>query len=249
VKIDLNADVGEGGDDRSLMPYLTSVNVACGGHCGDARTMAETVEAAASFGLAIGAHPSYPDREHFGRRDLALPPAELAASLAAQIDALARVAAARGARLAHVKPHGALYNRAARDGRLAELVAGAVVAVDRSLRLVGLAGSRLLDAARAAGLEVAAEAFADRRYAPDGSLASRALPEAVVSDPDAAAAQALSIVRDHRVAALDGTDLELQADTLCIHGDTPGAPSIARAVRARLARAGVTIAPPPHGST
>jgi UPF0271 protein len=241
VKIDLNADVGEGCDDRSLMPYLTSVNVACGGHAGDERTMAETVDAAAALGLAIGAHPSYPDREYFGRRELAIASDDLAAALTEQIGSLARIAAAAGLRLTHVKPHGALYNQAARDVTLARLVAETVAAVDRSLRLVGLAGSRLVEAGREAGLQVAAEGFADRRYAADGTLASRAMANAVVHDPEAAADQAARIVLRHEVSAIDGARVAVRADTLCIHGDTEGAPSIARAVRERLAEAGVTV--------
>ena len=246
MRIDLNADVGEGCDDRSLMKHLTSVNVACGGHAGDQRTMTETVSAAARLGLAIGAHPSYPDREHFGRRELAMAPAELEKSLAEQIEALTSVAAACGARLTHVKPHGALYNQAARDAALARVVASAVASLDRSLRLVGLAGSHLLDAGRDVGLVVAAEAFADRRYAADGALASRALTNAVIRDPAAAAEQAASIVLGATATALDGSRIGVHADTLCIHGDTEGAAEIARAVRERLVRAGVKVAPLTH---
>jgi len=241
--VDLNADVGEGCDDRSLAPHLTSVNVACGGHAGDERTMRETVALAREFGLAIGAHPSYPDRESFGRRELALEPRRLAASIAEQIDGLAKIAAAAGARLVHVKPHGALYNQAARDAELARLVAQTVARVDRSLRLVGLAGSLLVVAGREAGLAVAGEGFADRRYAADGALVSRSVAGAVLEDPDAAAEQAASIVVEGAVRASDGTRLSVRADTLCLHGDTEGAASIARAVRARLEREGVRVAP------
>jgi len=243
VRIDLNADVGEGCDDRSLMPYLTSVNVACGGHAGDERTMSETVAEALRQGLAIGAHPSYPDREHFGRRELVISPEKLAASLAAQIEALARIVAAAGARLTHVKPHGALYNQAARDRALARLVAAAIARVDPSLRLVALAGSCLIEAGRDVGLATAGEGFADRRYTADGALASRTLEESVVHDPHAAAEQAAMIVLEGRVVALDGTRLALEAETLCVHGDTEGAAAIACAVRERLERAGVAVVP------
>lgn len=243
MRIDLNADLGEGHEDRSLLRFVTSVNVACGGHAGDERSMAETVAAALDSGAAVGAHPSYPDREGFGRRELELPPAELAAAIEAQLAALTRVARPLGARLGHVKPHGALYNRAARDPQVAAVVARAVAAFDRSLRLVGLAGSALLAAGRAAGLAVAGEGFADRRYAPDGSLVSRRTAGAILHDPREAAEQALAIASRRTVVAADGTRVAVLAETLCVHGDTDGAVAIARAVRERLEAAGVTVAP------
>jgi UPF0271 protein len=243
TSIDLNADVGEGCDDRTLLPFLTSVNIACGGHAGDERTMMDVLRAAGAMGLALGAHPSYPDPEHFGRREMALQPAALARAVRSQVTALAEVAAAAGLRLTHVKPHGALYNTAARDLDTARIVAGAVGEVDRTLRLVGLVGSRLLEAGREFGLAVAAEAFADRRYAPDGSLASRAIERAVIRDAGEAADQALRIVMDHEVLAVDGTRVAVVADTLCIHGDTDGAAAIAAAVRQRLEQAGVVVSP------
>jgi UPF0271 protein len=242
MRIDLNADVGEGYEDRALLPFCTSVNVACGGHAGNERMMSDTVQAAAACGLAIGAHPSYPDREHFGRRELAMGPAELGRTVREQVSALRRIVAAAGIRLTHVKPHGALYNTAARDLDTARIVARAVREVDPTLRLVGLGGSRLLDAGREVGLAVAAEAFADRRYAPDGSLASRALEGALVHDPADAADQALRIVRTHEVLAIDGTRVGVRADTICIHGDTEGAVAIATAVRRGLEEAGVRVA-------
>ncbi len=242
-RIDLNADVGEGYDDRALLPLLTSVNVACGGHAGDERTMADVARVAAASGLAVGAHPSYPDREHFGRREMTMGSSELRRAVSEQVSALADIAAAAGARLAHVKPHGALYNTAARDLDVARIIAQAVRDVDPALRLVGLAGSQLLVAGREMGLAVAAEGFADRRYAADGSLASRALGNALIHDVAEAADQALRIVCDHQVRALDGTPVGVRADTLCIHGDTDGAAAILTAVRRRLEEAGVVIAP------
>jgi UPF0271 protein len=241
VKIDLNADVGEGYDDRAVMPYLTSVNVACGGHAGDARTMADTVAAALELGVAVGAHPSYPDRQGFGRQELALPLAEIESSVREQVGALAAVAAAAGVRLVHVKPHGALYNVAAREVGVARAVARAVRDVSRELRLVGLAGSVLLEMAEELGLASAGEGFADRRYRADGSLAPRSLAEAVIIDPAEAAEQALRIARDHEAIAVDGTRVGIRAETLCIHGDTRGASAIARAVRDRLLSAGIEI--------
>jgi UPF0271 protein len=242
MRIDLNADVGEGYDDRALLPFLTSVNVACGGHAGDDRTMRDIVQAAAAVGLAIGAHPSYPDRESFGRREVAMTPEDLGRAVQDQVSALARAATAAGVRLVHVKPHGALYNTAARDLDTARIIARAVRDVDPTLRLVGLGGSRLLDAGREAGLDVAAEAFADRRYTADGSLASRALDDALIRDPADAADQALRIVREHEARTIDGARVRVRADTLCVHGDTDGAVAIAAAVRRRLEEAGVRIA-------
>ena len=248
--IDLNADVGESygawtmGDDAALLPLVTSANVACGAHAGDPLVMARTVALARRLGVSVGAHPGYPDRDGFGRRDLPMTAEELRASLLAQLGALDAIARAAGVTLRHVKPHGALYNRAAADPALAELVADSVRSVSPSLVLVGLAGSALLTAGREAGLAVAAEAFVDRAYEADGSLRSRRLPDAVHHDAAVAAEQARSIAVDGRVRAHDGTWLTVQADTLCVHGDSPGAPAIAAAVRAVLADAGVQLAAP-----
>jgi UPF0271 protein len=244
ARIDLNADVGEGFDDEALAPFLSSINVACGGHAGDEESVGRTVALAKSFGLALGAHPSYPDREHFGRRNLELPPAELEDALVEQVLALKRVAEARRVRLVHVKPHGALYNRAARDPAVARVVFAAVKRVDPALRLVCLAGSPMIAAARAAGLTPIREAFADRRYLDDGSLAPRSLPGSVLDDPGAAAAQALAIVRSGRVVSIGGSPVNVDADTLCIHGDSPRAAEIAEEVARRLREAGVGIEAP-----
>jgi UPF0271 protein len=247
-RIDLNADVGEGigpwpmGDDERLIPLVTSANVACGAHAGDPLTIERAVALAIRHGVAVGAHPGYPDLVGFGRRDLDMTPAELRASVIHQVAAVAGFARAGGVALAHVKAHGALYTRMARDAATAEVVAGAVAAVAPEAIFVALAGSLALDAGRAAGLRVAAEAFADRAYEPDGSLRSRQLEGAVLATAGDAAAQAVSIARDGRVRTHDGTVLTVEAETICIHGDTPGAAAYATAVRAALEDAGVTVA-------
>ncbi len=251
--IDLNADVGESygawsmGDDAALLPLVTSANVACGAHAGDPVVMARTVALARRLGVAVGAHPGYPDRDGFGRRELPMTAEELRASLLAQLGSLEAIARAAGVRLSHVKPHGALYNRAARDPELAGIVASAVRAVSPGLALVGLAGSTLLGAGAAEGLPVIAEAFADRVYEADGSLRSRRFPDSMHLDPAAAAAQARSIVLEGRVRAHDGGWVPVTAASLCVHGDTPGAPAIVTAVRAALTAAGVRIAAPTLG--
>lgn len=247
-RIDLNADVGEGlgpwpmGDDERLIPIVTSVNVACGAHAGDPVTIERTVALAARHGVAVGAHPGYPDLVGFGRRDLDMTPAELRASVIQQVATVVGFARVAGVPLRHVKAHGALYNRMARDTAVAEVVARAVAAVTPDAVLVALAGSVALEAGRAAGLRVAAEAFADRAYEADGSLRSRRLEGAIQPTPDAAAAQALSIARDGRAMAYDGTLLPIVADTVCIHGDTPGAAEYAAAVRTALEAAGISVA-------
>lgn len=249
MRIDLNADVGESyghwqmGDDESLVPLVSSVNVACGAHAGDPLVMRRTVRLAADAGVAVGAHPGYPDRDGFGRRELGLTDDELRASLLYQLGALGAFCREAGVPMVHVKAHGVLYNRAAAEAPLATVLAQAVRDFDSSLVLVGLAGSELLRAGRLAGLAVAAEAFADRAYEPDGSLRSRRLPGAVLASPEAAAEQAVSIVTLGRVAAHEGSMVEIDADTLCIHGDTPGAADYARAVRRALQGAGVRIGP------
>lgn len=247
MRIDLNADVGESygawrmGQDEALMPLITSANVACGVHAGDPLVIERTVALARDTGVAVGAHPGYPDRDGFGRRDLDMTREELEASVVFQVSAVAGFARAAGVPLRHVKPHGALYNRAARDAGIAETICRAVRRCSAELVLVGLAGSLLLEAGRASGLAVAAEAFADRGYEADGSLRSRRLPGALLPDAATAAAQSVAIVRDGAVRAFDGTMVAVRADTLCIHGDTPGAATFAAAVRAALEGAGVDI--------
>jgi UPF0271 protein len=241
--IDLNADVGEGMDDEALLPFLTSVNVACGLHAGGPEVMDRTVALALERGVRVGAHPGYDDRANFGRLDVELSVSAVSSLVLFQIGALEAFVRAHGGKLVHVKPHGALYNRAARDPVLALATCEGVRRARADLVVVGLAGSRLVAAANALGLPAAAEAFADRRYLPDGSLMPRKEKESVIADPEEAAEQALNIARDGYVITSNGTRLEVQAQTLCLHGDTPGAALIARAVREHLEKEGVRVAP------
>lgn len=234
--IELNADIGEGGDDACLMPYLGRVSIACGGHTGDADSMTTALQLAAEYGVAVGAHPSFPDRAQFGRRRLAATEEEIAAWLTQQTEALAEQATRLGLRLAHVKPHGALYNMAAQDARVARAIAWAVAAFDPALALVGLSGSRLIEAGRAAGLRVLNEAFADRRYQTDGQLVSRETDGALLTDPELAARQAHALAQGEAVFTWGGGNCRIVADTLCLHSDTPGALNIAQAVHAALNR-------------
>jgi UPF0271 protein len=243
--IDLNADVGEEcGDDAALLPLVTSGNIACGAHAGNDLTMRRTVELALRHGVRIGAHPGYADRANFGRVVVPLEPGEIAALVGAQIAALARIAAECGAALHHVKPHGALYNLAARDAQVADAIAQAVASVDRRLILFGLAESALTAAGAAHGLQVAHEAFVDRAYHADGTLRPRNLAGAVHSDTAQAISQALALASDQPFAAYAGETLQRRADTLCIHGDTPQAIPFAQALRAALQNAGITLAAP-----
>jgi len=246
TSIDLNSDLGEGaGTDAQLMPLISSANVACGGHAGDETTMRETVRLARRHGVAIGAHPGYPDRENFGRVNLAMTHDALAAEVARQIRALQRVDP--DLRIAHVKAHGALYNEAWADKAIAKAIVAGVKDVFPSptdVALFAAPRSVLVDIALGAGLRVVREGFADRAYEPDGTLRSRRLDGALHTDPKVAAAQALSFVREGGVRAHDGSFLELKVDTLCLHGDTPGAAAIGAAVRAALVAAGVKVRPP-----
>lgn len=249
TRIDLNADVGElperliDGSEAALLRCLSSANVACGGHAGDAASMAAVARLCRELHVALGAHPSYPDRANFGRRRLPMTPAEIVDSVAAQVQKLAAIATAAGVELTHLKPHGALYHAAAEDEAVAEAVALAAAQNSRALVLVGRAGSRGLEIYRAAGFRVAAEAFADRRYEPDGTLRARDRPGALLTDPADVAAQALSILNEGSVRTESGERCALQADTLCLHGDTPGAEHLAAALRRRLESAGVRVAP------
>lgn len=248
MRIDLNSDLGESfgpwpmGQDAALMTSITSANVACGFHAGDPGTMRATVALASTHGVAIGAHPGFPDLAGFGRRDMGCTPREVEDFVVYQVAALAGVAAAQGVRLQHVKAHGALYNMACRDRALADAIVRATASLDTSLILFGLPGSALLEAGRAAGLRVAAEVFADRAYEPDGSLASRRKPGSVIHDSAEVIDRAVRMACEHRVVATDGSVIELDAETMCVHGDTPGAAELARAIRAALERAGVRVA-------
>jgi UPF0271 protein len=236
-RIDLNCDLGEGaGNDAGLMPLITSANVACGGHAGDEATMRATVALAQKHGVAIGAHPSFPDRENFGRRELAMSPEEIWATVMIQIMALRAIAPLR-----HVKPHGALYNLAARDATVAGVVADAVLAVDKELILFALAGSELVKAGRARGLRMAEEVFADRTYQADGSLTPRSRPEAMIQDEGAVVTQVLRVIREGKVRATDGVDVPIKADTICIHGDGPHAVAFAQRLNVELRKAGIEI--------
>ena len=235
--IDLNCDLGEGaGHDVELMPLITSANIACGAHAGDVETMRATLALAKKFGVAVGAHPGFADRENFGRRELALPPAEVRALVTAQIQALRALGSLR-----HVKAHGALYNLAARDAALADAIADAVSAIDPALILFVLPHSALARAGTARGLRVANEVFADRTYQRDGSLTPRARPDALIHDESIAVAQVLRMVREGVVRATDGTDVPIVADTVCLHGDGPHPVAFARRLRAEFATAGIAV--------
>ncbi len=247
--IDLNADVGEGtGNDAQLIPLVTSVNIACGAHAGGPEEMRAAVSLAYDFGASIGAHPGFADREHFGRKEIAVTPAEAAALVTSQVAALRAVARALGARVGHVKLHGALYNMASRDGALAAAVVEALCRDpergQNPLSLVALSGSVLLQLGRKAGLTVIAEAFADRSYESDGSLTPRSKQGAVIGDAELAAAQALSIARDGRVKARGGAVVPVEAQTLCLHGDKPESVAFATRVRRELRMAGIRIKRP-----
>ena len=223
------------------MASISSANVACGFHAGDPGAMRETVALARAHGVAVGAHPGFPDLVGFGRREMKTTPQEVEDFVVYQVAALAGIAATQGVSLQHVKAHGALYNMACRDRALADAIARAVAMVDRGLILFGLPGSELLRAGEAAGLPVAAEVFADRAYERDGSLANRNKPGSVIHDAEAVVARAVRMVRNRDVVAVDGSVIPLEAQTICLHGDTPGAAELASAVRAGLQAAGVTI--------
>ena len=249
MRIDLNCDMGESfgayrlGADEELMPLITSANVACGFHAGDPLVLDATVRLAGSHAVAVGAHPGYPDLAGFGRRDMALAPAEVEAAVLYQVGAVAAFCRAHGLPLVHVKAHGALYNAAARDPAGARAIARAIARFDPRLIMVGLAGSQVMaEAAAGVGLRFAREAFADRVYNPDGTLQARRVPGSLITEPAAVAQQAAGIARGS-VVAHDGTSLPIQADTLCLHGDNPAAVANARAVRAALAAAGVELRP------
>ena len=242
--IDLNADLGEGAPyDEALLAIVSSANVACGGHAGDAATMADTVRMAIANGVAVGAHPGYPDKAGFGRESGFLRGDDLYASLSEQVSNLADIAAELGARFTHVKPHGALYNDAVHDAELADVIARVTAEAPGAPAFMGMAGTELEAAAKRHGLAFIAEAFIDRAYEPDGRLVSRAEPGAVHTDLNTVTAQAVSLSVDTSVTARNGDGIGVRADTLCIHGDTEGAAAAARAVRDVLEQRGVGIQP------
>lgn len=247
--MDLNSDLGESfgtwrmGDDASMLDIVTSANVACGFHAGDPAGILDTLRAAAARGVAIGAHVAYPDLAGFGRRNMDPSSRELVADVIYQIGALQALAAAAGTRVSYVKPHGALYNTIAHDRRQAADVVTALLELDGGLVLMALAGSPLLDWARERGVPVVAEAFADRAYMPDGALVSRREAGAVLHDPEQVADRMLDLVRTGAITAIDGRRVRLQADSICVHGDSPGAVAMARAVRWRLESAGIPLSP------
>lgn len=246
MRVDLNADVGEqplgaADSDAALMPHITSANIACGFHAGSPAVMRATVALARDHGVAAGAHPGFPDFEGFGRRELTVSAGDVEDFVVYQVGALAAIAAAQGVRLQHVKPHGALFNMAARDAALADAVARAARQIDPALVLFGLPGSELVAAGRRAGLRTASEGFADRAYQRDGALVPRGQPGAVIDDPDAVVARALRMVREGAVQAIDGSVVPLRIDTLCVHGDTPGAAALAARLRKALEDAGIEV--------
>ena len=243
----MNSDMGESfgaytiGHDAGLMASITSANVAAGFHAGDPSVLRGTIRLAKAQGVAVGVHPGFPDLAGFGRRELHVTPQEAEDLVLYQIAAVAGVAAAEGVKIQHVKPHGALFNMAVRNAELSSAIARAVAAFDTSLILFGLPGSEILNAGRAAGLRVAAEVFADRAYEPDGSLASRRKPGAVIHDAAAVVARAVRMVKEHTVVAIDGSVVALEADTICVHGDTPGSDELAAKIRTGLEAAGVIV--------
>jgi UPF0271 protein len=249
MTIDINCDMGESygrwslGDDEAVMPHISSANLACGGHAGDAVVMRQTLRLAQQHGVACGAHPGFVDLASFGRREIPISAPEAADLVLLQIGGLHAIARSEGVALSHVKAHGALYNMAARDAALGEALARAVAAYDRSLVFFGLAGSMMLEAGRRAGLTVAAEGFADRSYEPDGSLTPRSCAGSVIHDVGTVVARACRMVRESRVTARNGSELTIKVDTICVHGDTPGAARLAQALREGFQREGIEVRP------
>jgi len=246
--IDLNADLGEdparAAEDSALMAIVSSANIACGGHAGDEATMRATLLAARSLDVAAGAHPSYPDRARFGRVEMEMSGSDVAACVAEQVGALHAVAMSVGSRVCHVKPHGALYHAAMNKEHIARAVVDGVRRAGAEVPLVGLAGGLGLEVWRTLGVAVISEAFADRRYKSDGSLRARINADALITDPDEAAAQAVLIATRHSALSQSGTSVPIAAQSICVHSDTPGAIACANAVRAALERAGVAVRSP-----
>jgi 5-oxoprolinase (ATP-hydrolysing) subunit A len=246
--VDLNADLGEGmGGDNELLGLVSSASIACGFHAGDAHSMREAILAASRFGVAIGAHPSLYDRENFGRKEWPVTPDQVFDLMVYQVGVFQAIAEGAGARPNHVKPHGALYNMAARDRDVADAVARGVTAVNPSLFLFAPAGSALAGAAAARKLKVVPEVFADRNYLGNGSLVPRTRPDALLHDPAEAAGRVLRMLREGKVSSVEGVDVMVKAETICVHGDTPEAVEFARVLRSTLEREGVTIRAPGRG--
>lgn len=249
LKVDLNSDLGESfgvyriGMDAEILRYVTSANIACGFHAGDPLIMEETVRAAKAAGTAVGAHPGFPDLAGFGRRNMACTPTEVKAFVKYQLGALSAFARAEGLPLQHCKPHGALYNMAAGDKALAAAIAEAIADTDGRIILLGLAGSKMIEAGREAGLRTASEVFADRAYQADGSLVPRRLPGAVIRDPEEAIARTVRMVKEGVVAAISGETVPISADSVCVHGDNPSALAFVRRIREQLEAEGVAVVP------
>lgn len=240
--VDLNADLGEGCDnDEALLQRVSSANIACGFHAGDALTMQQSVRLAMKYGVAIGAHPSFPDRENFGRSAMQLPPETVYAQVVYQLGALAAITRAEGGKMIHVKPHGMLYNQAATDAVLADAIARAVFDVDPTLRLVGLAGSELIRAGERAGLQTRQEVFADRRYQSNGALVPRSQPDAMIDSDQQALEQTLTMVQQQKVLSREGVWVPVKADTVCLHGDGEHALTFAMRLREAFDEQGIEI--------
>ena len=245
LPVDLNADLGEGaGHDDELLMFVTSANIACGFHAGDADTMHQSIVAARDRNVAVGAHPSLFDRENFGRKELPVTPDEVFDAVTYQLGVFQAIAEAAGVRPNHVKPHGALYNMATRDDKIADAIARAIAKADSKLILFAPDKSALARAGEAHGLQIVREVFADRNYLADGSLVPRSRPDALLHDPEEAAAHVLRMLREGKVRSVDGKDVDVRAETICLHGDTPGAVEFARALRASLEKEGVTVRAP-----
>ncbi|GGE24138.1 UPF0271 protein YcsF [Marinithermofilum abyssi] len=245
--VDLNSDLGESfgaytiGQDEAVLEYVSSANIACGYHAGDHNVIRKTVKLAAAKGVGLGAHPGLPDRLGFGRRYMSVDPEDVFNMVVYQVGAVKAFAELEGECLQHVKPHGALFNMAGKDPVIARAIAEAVAAVDKHLILFGLAGSCLIEAGRTAGLRVANEVFADRTYQPDGTLTPRTDPQALIHDPDEAVERVIHMVTEGKVTAVDGTDVDLQADTVCVHGDEPQALAFVQRLAQRLQEQGIRI--------
>jgi 5-oxoprolinase (ATP-hydrolysing) subunit A len=243
--VDLNADLGEGaGHDDELLALVTSANIACGFHAGDADTMRRSIETSRDRKVAVGAHPSLFDRENFGRKELPVKPDEIFDAVVYQLGVFQAIAEAAGVRPNHVKPHGALYNMAARDQELANAIGGAIAKIDPRLILFAPQNSALARAGTTNGLQIAHEVFADRNYLSDGALVPRTRPDALLNDPEEAAARVVRMLREGKVRSVDGADVDVRAETVCVHGDTPGAVDFARVLKSRLEKEGISIRAP-----